>query len=131
MTIQLPGPVTTMLDVSPLNLVVCQVSHEYTPVEDGTGARAIYETLKSDYPQFDANATQDIGILQGPTGVQALPPTATSRGWRLRSKDGAWTAVIMPEFFALETTRYSDWQDYKTRLIALGSAVEGTFTLRG
>src|SRR4029077_12114033 len=44
-------------------------------------------------------------------------------GWQLKSGDGAWTVVITNEFFALETTRYLDWDDFMSRFTALAAAV--------
>src|SRR5579862_2582279 len=112
MVFRLPEPVTDRLNHSPLNLVVCQVRHERnSAVAEAPRAFAVHEAVKAQYPKIDENASQDMGVLTGPAGVQAIPGE-TNRGWRFRSKDEAWTAVVMPDFFALETTHYADWDDY-------------------
>lgn len=123
MPIHLAEPDTTRLVDSPLTLVVCQVRHERNiAVADAKRALAVHDALKDAYPKIDENAVQDISVLAGPSGVQQLPGEAM-RGWRLRSKDEKWTAVLMPDFYALETTLYEDWTDYSHRLDALTAAV--------
>jgi uncharacterized protein (TIGR04255 family) len=124
MVLQLPDPVTDRLSRSPLNLVVCQVRHERNPaVSDAERVFAAHEAVKTEYPKVDESAAQDVGVLAGPVGIQAIPGDM-SRGWRFRSKDDAWTAIVMPDFFALETTRYHDWDDYRARFEALAKAIE-------
>jgi uncharacterized protein (TIGR04255 family) len=65
-------------------------------------------------------------MLAGSGGLQALP-AEMNRGWKLQSEDGTWTVVIMPDFYALETTRYEDWADFKARLQTLTDAIGEVF----
>jgi uncharacterized protein (TIGR04255 family) len=92
-------------------------------ISDKDSVFAVHAALEGRYPKIDENAVQDFGVLPGPSGLQAVPGEAT-RGWRFRSNDEMWTVVIMPGFFALETTGYDDWTDFSSRLANLVGAVE-------
>lgn len=123
MALDLPEPSTEKLERSPLSLVVCQVRHEHTlAASDPKRAVAIHEVIKADYPSLDEQSSQEMNISAGALGVQTLPGQV-SRGWRMRSQDQALTAVVMPEFFSLETTRYGDWKEFRGRLETLTTAV--------
>lgn len=121
--LELPEPQTVELPLSPLSLVVCQIRHENTvSVSDPRRAVAVHEAVVADYPVLEEQSTQELEITAGPAGVQTVP-SHSSRGWRMRSKDGNWTAVLMPEFFALETTGYRDWEDFSARVERFSKAV--------
>lgn len=123
MTLDLPEPSRERLARSPLSLVVCQVRHEHTAAaSDVKRGLAVHEAVKDDLPSFDEQSSRDLTITAGATGVQSLPGDV-SRGWRMRSEDQAWTAVVMPEFFSLETTRYREWKEFADRLQDLTAAV--------
>jgi uncharacterized protein (TIGR04255 family) len=124
MVLQLPEPVRDKLARSPLQLVVCQVRHEHnSAIGDSERALSVHNTLRDDYPKFDDHIAQDVRVLAGPAGVQPMTGE-TLHGFRFRSRDDSWTVVVMPDFFALETTKYDDWADYNKRLRAVTTAVE-------
>jgi uncharacterized protein (TIGR04255 family) len=128
MPLDLPEPSTDKLARSPLILVVCQVQHEQSlAVQDPRKALAIHEALSGQYPDFAPQNNQILSIAAGSAGLQTLP-SELSRGWRMRSDDGHWTAVVMPDNFALETTKYDDWADFSSRLLGLMVAVEATIS---
>jgi uncharacterized protein (TIGR04255 family) len=119
----LPDPSTVTLARSPLQLVVCQVRHDRNlAVADGNRVLAIREQLDS-YPLMEEIAQQEVGIVLGPTGPASLSRGSDQRGWRLRSEDGAWTAALLPDFFALECTGYTSWTEFRGRMRALAEAV--------
>lgn len=123
MALDLPEPSTDKLERSPLSLVVCQVRHEHTlAASDPRRAVAVHELVETAYPLLEEQSSQELTISAGTLGLQSLPGQA-SRGWRMRSEDQAWTAVVMPDFFSLETTRYDDWPDFRRRLEAMADAV--------
>ena len=123
MTIDLPEPRTDHLESSPLSLVVCQVRHERNEaVGDPTRAVAVHERLADRYPQLEDQSSQELTITTGESGVQA-GQAVSARGWRMRDSRGEWTVVIMPDFFALETTSYDSWEDFRTRFQAVATAV--------
>ena len=124
--LQLTEPSTERLERSPLELVVCQVRHERNlAVGDAKRAPEVYNGLGGrggKYPDFDEAAGAALNITRGPAGVATT--TDQQRGWNCRSADGAWTVVLMPDFFALETRAYTDWTDFSARLDELVRMVE-------
>ena len=123
MALILPAPLTDKLDRSPLSLVVCQVRHERTmTASEPKRAVSIHDVVKESYPVLEEQAAQELTIAAGQLGIQTVPGTV-NRGWKLRSNDQAWTAVVMPDFFSLETTRYINWDDFRIRLDKFARAV--------
>jgi uncharacterized protein (TIGR04255 family) len=121
--LDLPAPSTDKLGRSPLSLVVCQVRHEQNlGASDPKRAVAVHDRVKDAYPVLEEQTGQELTIAAGAGGIQALPGQQT-RGWKMRSEDQAWNAVVMPTFFSLETTRYDDWPDFKLRLESFARAV--------
>jgi uncharacterized protein (TIGR04255 family) len=113
--LELPAPATERLERSPLELVVCQVRHERNlAVADAKRALTVHEGLGDKYPGFDEASGMALNIIGGPAGISTA--TDQQRGWNFRSADGAWTVVLMPDFFALETRAYTDWDDFSARL---------------
>jgi uncharacterized protein (TIGR04255 family) len=108
---------------SPLTLVVCQIRHEQNhSASDPKRAVAVHEKVKGDFAILEEQSGQEITISAGPAGVQTVPG-ASSRGWRMRSEDQSRTAIVMPEFFSVETTRYTDWDDFRPRFEGFARAV--------
>ena len=121
--LQLPEPSTQKLERSPLELVVCQIRHERNlAVGDAKRALDVHAGLGGKYPLLEEAAGIALNIVGGPAGVSTA--SDQQRGWNFRSADGAWTVVLMPEFFALETRAYSDWSDFSSRLSELVRLVE-------
>jgi uncharacterized protein (TIGR04255 family) len=124
--LRLPEPSTERLERSPLELVVCQVRHERNmAVADAKRALEVHGGLGGKYPVLDEAAGITLNIVGGAGGVSTTPDQ--QRGWNFRSADGAWTVVLMPEFFALETRSYADWTDFSTRLDELVRLVHAAF----
>ncbi len=121
--LQLQTPRTERLERSPLELVVCQVRHERNlAVADAKRALAVHAGLNGKYPTIDEAANAALSILGGPAGLSTA--TDQQRGWNFRSTDGNWTVALMPEFFALETRAYTDWDDFSARLADLVELVD-------
>jgi uncharacterized protein (TIGR04255 family) len=121
--LELPEPSTERLARSPLELVVCQVRHERNlAVADAKRALAVHGGLGGKYPGIDEATGVALNITGGPAGVSTA--TDQQHGWNVRSTDGAWTVVLMPDFFALETRAYTDWDDFSARLDELVRLVE-------
>lgn len=119
----LPDPSTDTLAKAPLQLVVCQVRHDRNlAVSDGARALAVRDALDV-YPRMEEMAQQEIGVMIGPAGPSSLGSGGTQQGWRLRSEDGAWTAALLPDFFALECTGYTSWTEFRQRMADLAQAV--------
>lgn len=123
MALDLPSPNTERLARSPLELVVCQIRHEHNPAAaDPKRAVGVHDALRVRYEVLEEQNAQDLTLAAGPTGLQAITGD-TSRGWKFHDADQSWSLVMMPEFFALETTKYDDWEDFRERLAEAGAAV--------
>jgi uncharacterized protein (TIGR04255 family) len=124
--LQLPEPSMEKLERSPLELVVCQIRYERNlAVADTRRALEVQEGLGGKYPVLDQAAGIALNILGGTSGMSTA--SEQQHGWNFRSTDGAWTVVLMPEFFALETRAYTDWADFSTRLNELVLLVVSAF----
>lgn len=123
MALALPEPSTQKLKLSPLSLVVCQVRHEENiAASDPKRALRVHDAIEDLYPILEQQAGQELTLTAGPLGVQTMPSVA-QRGWKMRSQDQRWNAVVMPSFFSLETTSYDNWVDFRSRLEAFTQAV--------
>ena len=127
MSVRLPEPDRTPLARSPLQLVVCQVRFEETlAVSDPKLILAIHERLggrAGRYPKLEAVKGSRLDVQINVAGASLLPSEAPFSGWRLSSEDG-WTVSVMPDHYALETTRYTTWDgDFRPRFAELTDAV--------
>lgn len=123
MPLNLPAPSTTKLPRSPLTLVAFQVRHETSPdVSDAENALTLHTEVKSEYPVLEEQVGQSLTVVPGAAGIQTTAG-APSRGWRMRTDDGTWSAVTLPEFFSIETTRYDDWDDFRARIERFARAI--------
>jgi uncharacterized protein (TIGR04255 family) len=116
----LPPPDRTRLARSPLELVVCQLRFETQPeVSEAEIALAVHEALGGSdgrYPRLEPVAAQTVNFMMGAPGA---PPAVSQQGvsgWRYQSADGAWTVSLMPDNVSLETTRYTEWEDFSQRM---------------
>lgn len=129
MTVQMPEPDREHLGRSPLTAVVCQVRFEETfAVSDSRLILAIQQVLggkEGPYPRLEQVKAGRVEVEIAPEGVaQKRSASLGTTGWRLQSEDRVWTASVMPDFLALETTEYTTWEgDFKPRLEALVDAV--------
>src|SRR5689334_16747266 len=103
--LNLPEPAATDLGKAPLELVVCQVQHDRAlSVANPARALEIRDRLSEVFEEkliIEENAQQEISFQAGPPGVPFPVQSDNTKGWRLRTRDSSWVAVIMPEFFAL------------------------------
>jgi uncharacterized protein (TIGR04255 family) len=128
MVLNLPSPDRHQLARSPLVLTVCQVRFEQIlAVADARVMLGVQEALGGPtglYPRVDQIKGPSLQVLVSAEGGQESRPLQGVAGWRLQSDDGAWTASVMPDFVALETTRYTTWEaDFGPRMSSLLDAV--------
>ncbi|MDP8942916.1 MAG: TIGR04255 family protein [Actinomycetota bacterium] len=120
MPLQLPEPDRTPLPRSPLDLVVCQLRFETRPqVSEGQLALSIHEALGGGdgrYPRLEQVQAQAVGVTLGPGTPPAMNQMQGQSGWRCQSAEGLWVVSLMPDHVALETTRYTEWDDFRERL---------------
>jgi uncharacterized protein (TIGR04255 family) len=124
--LDLPTPSDERLDRSPLTLVVCQVRHErMAAAADPRRALEVHAHVTDWFPNVSENPVATLNVVAGPTGVKTAP-SELQRGWRFQSEDGNWTVTLQEEFFALETSAYTRWADFRARLASLTAAVADT-----
>lgn len=125
MPLSLPRPDFGVLPRAPLELVVCQVRHDNRPLEAIT-ALAIQEALggrAGAFPRIDQVEIHTASLAMVP-GIVTPGQPEVAKGWHLKSADGTWTVALLPEQFSLETTRYTNWSEFRTSFEKLVEAVE-------
>ncbi|UUL76982.1 TIGR04255 family protein [Pseudarthrobacter sp. Fe7] len=111
----------------PSSLVVFQGRHESRPsVSEPTTALQIQDALRHDYPTLEQASAGEVVLEAGPAGFQTSSGEVRP-GWRLRSKDQRWTVVLMPDFFALESTGYTTWSEFNARLEDLTQVIHSSY----
>jgi len=78
------------------------------------------EAIRQTYPRYAKQ--QGMAVLITPQGVQQQAASAGQH--RFDDSDGVFTAILTPDFVALETNRYADIEDFVRRIVELGAAVE-------
>lgn len=124
----LPHPDPRQLGTTHLEVAVCQIryEHEASVSDIGTGIE-LHDRLggrAGDYPRIDAQELRTAVVEVGQGSASLTSDAGATKGWRLRSADGAWTVTLMPDHASLETTGYTTWQDdFRPRLERLLGAV--------
>lgn len=126
---QLPEPRTDTLKRAPLELVVCQVRHE--PLEDVSDARrmlALQTHLGNGFIKLEPQLSAELSLGSLPGG-DATPPALkqSMTGWRLTTPEGGWIVTVSRDSFAIESTQYTSWTEFRTLLGALVEATVATF----
>jgi uncharacterized protein (TIGR04255 family) len=126
LTLSLPTPDASLLKRAPLELVVCQLSFAPVPqVSEQPTVLAVHEALGGaggQYPRLEQTQNQTAQVQVASSAFQV--ETNLLQGWRLRSENGDWTVVLMPDHVALGTTAYTTWtNDFRPRLHAVLDAV--------
>jgi uncharacterized protein (TIGR04255 family) len=105
-----------------LDLVVCQLRFENQPqISQSEVALTVHEALggaDGGYPRLEQVQGQAVNVTLGP-GAPAMTQAPMVSGWRLQSADGLWIVSLLPDHVALETTGYSEWDEFRERLHAL------------
>lgn len=101
--------------------VLCQI--RFSPVlriRQDDAVIAFQEAIRHTYPRYAKQ--QGMDLLITPAGVQQQPVPIAQH--RFDDSGGIFTAILSPEFIALETSRYTDIDDFVGRIVALASVVE-------
>jgi uncharacterized protein (TIGR04255 family) len=101
--------------------VLCQI--RFSPVlriGEDDAVIPFQEAVRADYPRYVKQ--QGMNILITPAGVQQQ--TAMVGQHRFEDADGVFSAILTPEFVALQTSRYVDIDDFAGRVAVLARAVQ-------
>ncbi|MFJ9330809.1 TIGR04255 family protein [Streptomyces sp. NPDC101230] len=116
-------PEDRRLSQPPVALVVCQVRHE-TEYAASDAARALKVRAALGWPtELSESLVQGLNLAVGQFSGLSASQAPSVRGWQLKSPDGVWTVSLQPDHFAIETTRYDGWADFRRRLSELAAAV--------
>jgi len=101
--------------------VLCQI--RFSPVlriRQDDAVIGFQEAIRHTYPRYAKQ--QGMELLITPGGVQQQSvPTAQHR---FDDSDGIFTAILSPEFIALETSHYTDIDDFVGRIVHLAATVD-------
>jgi uncharacterized protein (TIGR04255 family) len=123
-SIALPAPKPVRFERTPLALVVCQIRFEHLGAPSEDDLRVLRDALADEYPVVQP--LQAVQVQVGPPGAQA----EANQGWRFVSIDGHWSLSLLPDFAAVETSAYKDWEDFDRRLRMIFDALAKTLKPR-
>jgi uncharacterized protein (TIGR04255 family) len=112
------------LENDQLAQVICQI--RFSPVlriRQDESVIAFQEQIRRIYPRYSKQ--QGVHVLLTPAGVQQ-PPVQDSQH-RFSDAEGAFSVILTPEFIALETTSFSDIDDFAQRIAYLAAAVQENY----
>jgi uncharacterized protein (TIGR04255 family) len=97
---------------SPLRLVLCQLQFPVLHRFDESSLQAmIQDTLRSQYPRVQQE--QQVAVMLGPNGPA---PTPGGVLWRYQTLEADWSIVVQRNSVGLETTAYSQFEDFERGL---------------
>jgi uncharacterized protein (TIGR04255 family) len=108
------------LDSHQLAQVLCQI--RFSPVlriRQDDAVIAFQEAIRHTYPRYAKQ--QGMALVVTPEGVQQQAAAAAQH--RFDDSEGIFTAILSPDFVALETNQYTDVDDFVGRVVALAEAV--------
>ena len=117
----IPAAAPFRLEKDQLAQVLCQI--RFSPVlliRRDDAVIAFQEAIRHTYPRYERQ--QQTTMLITPGGVQQQ--AADSPLHRFDDSKGVFTAVLSPEFVALETKQYADIDDFVSRVVDLARIVE-------
>ena len=132
-----PSAARVVYERTPLAEVICQVRFP-TMLRIDTEVPAAFQALVArEFPVF--SETAEIRLLK-PMGedISGIPPelfkeamkSSPQKNYSFKTVDQHWAVNLTRDFVALSTKKYSDWEDFKRRLVtplqALASVYEPT-----
>jgi uncharacterized protein (TIGR04255 family) len=105
--------------------VLCQIRFSTVlRINQDDAVIAFQEAIRHTYPRYAKQ--QGMTVLITPQGVQQQ--VAPSGQHRFDDSEGVFTAILTPDFVALETNQYADIEDFVSRVVTLAAAVEEHYT---
>jgi len=114
-----PLPAEVPLKDAPLVRVIAQLRFpEVLSIEQREFVASFQEAIRAKYPVLRQEQAQ--GILVGPGGITTAKPQIA---WRFSDTDGHWRVSLSPDFLALETTKYTNRNEFFERLRVVAEAL--------
>jgi len=109
--LRLPRQPRRLYRTNTLKQVVCQLRHPFQHgYDDPHYLGSFQRALANTFPR--AVLEHQVGIMVGPTGPVQAPPTAY---WRFSDLAGHWSVAVARDFVTLETTQYTQFEDFVER----------------
>jgi uncharacterized protein (TIGR04255 family) len=128
--LDLAVPERIVFERTPLVLALCQV--KFSPmlsVSNPSAVAPFQEAIIAEYPVAGQSQGQQVQVrVEGsPAGNQASVQSNLGEvSWRFSDVDDTWTAILAPDFLALETRAYRDFSEFEDRLGRLLGALDKT-----
>ncbi len=101
--------------------VLCQIRFSTVlRISQDDAVIAFQEAIRQTYPRYAKQ--QGMAVLITPQGVQQQAAAAVQH--RFDDSDGIFTAILAPDFVALETRQYADIDDFVSGVVALATTVD-------
>jgi uncharacterized protein (TIGR04255 family) len=108
------------LERAQLAQVICQIRFSAVlRIRQDDEVIPFQETVRADYPRYVRQ--EGMALLITPGGVQQQPAPMPLH--RFQDSAGTFTAILAPDFIALETTAFLDVDDFVGRVVRLAEAV--------
>ena len=108
-----------------LKKVICQVRFSHTfAIEEPSSMTEVQKALKSSYPE--ALPREQVLFELSVQGA----PAGDLRGafiYRFRDPSGAWVVSLSPDWVGLDTSEYTDFEEFRERLDTVVQLVEDEF----
>lgn len=131
MSVNLSEPDRDPLSRAPVGLVACQVS--FSDMERRLASKEVFryrDTLNrglGGYGELSPIQRNQVMVqIGGPLGAATSSETSSSKGWRLATRDNAWSVALFADSVLLESRAYQSWNEsFRPRLAdAISGAIE-------
>lgn len=110
-----------------LDTVFCQLRFPQILRIDAEEPVAFQERIRSEYPLLNRRAQPDLSSALPPEVAkligERLPLPMRQSAYDFGAADNAWRVTLTGTFLALRTTRYLRWDDFRSRLTPLVTAL--------
>ncbi len=130
MSVELEEPDRAPLRKAPLGLVACQVN--FSEIDRRLASKGVFryrDVLNQGaggYGELTQIRKNQVTLQLGAFGATSTSDSSSSLGWRLATRDQAWSVALFADSVTLESRAYDNWADtFRPRLRdALTGAIE-------
>lgn len=124
----IPGlnePDLSNLDNPPLVVAGCQVQYEVSQESDFSNRLIeLQKLLEVDYPIVEDLLKASVSFTTGQGAGLGVKGASQKVGAIFKTLDGKSLATVCPEFFAIETFEFRDWDDFVSRLASVTQSID-------
>lgn len=122
MALRFPDHDDVVFEGAPLTEVLCHI--RFPPILallQLPGVIGFQEALRREYPTFEGDQPVALSLTEETAEVRTHAPT-----WRMRDSGDTWQVSLGVEFVALETSAYTQFEEFSARLMEILVALERT-----